>query len=195
MARVDISNVAARVGVLLAAVAFAMNGSGSLSEETRARMLETANELASYRPNRTAWSLKCRWTKTIALQVSGQNHRGKVHRDAFSSFQGELLNAASTAALKMGNLLVVIPESTAKVMGVRGLPLDVIWWLTRTIPHDLSHSVDNTDEIDSIPIWQACDDHLRHSSGPLMPGSRVKHQPPCPDQCGSFRHRRQWSLP
>ena len=140
MARVGIRDVAARAGVSPTAVSFAMNGSGSLSEETRARILEAANELG-YRPNQAARSLKSGWTKTIALQISGQNHGGMVHRDALSPFQVELLNAASTAALKMGNLLVVIPESAAKVMDVRGLPLDALVLIDPTGRQPLAEAI------------------------------------------------------
>ena len=61
-------DVAERAGVSVAAVSYALNGAPGVSEETRARILEAAEEL-EYRPNRIATSLRSGEAKVFGLMV------------------------------------------------------------------------------------------------------------------------------
>ncbi|MFF4253863.1 LacI family DNA-binding transcriptional regulator [Streptomyces sp. NPDC001663] len=140
MARVGIREVAARAQVSLTAVSFAMNGTGKLSAETRARILQAAEDL-DYRPNHAARSLKSGQSRTVAIQISGQDGASVVRSDAISAFQVELLNAASTAALAMGNLLVVVPESAPNALDISGLPIDALILIDPVGPQRLASIV------------------------------------------------------
>ncbi len=61
-----LKDVANRVGVSVATVSYALTGRGSVSEETRKKVLAAVKEL-SYRPNRTAQAMRTGFTQSIGL--------------------------------------------------------------------------------------------------------------------------------
>src|SRR5215472_6804069 len=67
--RPTIDDVARRAGVSPALVSFAVNGRPGVAEETRTRILETANELG-WRPSASARALTQARTRTIGLVLA-----------------------------------------------------------------------------------------------------------------------------
>src|SRR5690348_1007458 len=63
-----IYDIAKALGVTAATVSYALSGKGAVSEETRARIVQYAQELG-YRPNLVARSLVLQQTCTIGLIV------------------------------------------------------------------------------------------------------------------------------
>ncbi len=66
MKRVNMAQIAERAGVSIATVSRALSGHGKVKEETRRRILATAEEL-NYRPNSLARGLSRRQTDTIGV--------------------------------------------------------------------------------------------------------------------------------
>lgn len=64
--RVTLSDIAARAGVSVASVSFALNGAPGVSEELRQRIILLAKEL-EFRPNRAARDLQAGTSSTISL--------------------------------------------------------------------------------------------------------------------------------
>jgi LacI family transcriptional regulator len=64
-----IKDVAKLAGVSISTVSYALNNSGSVSEETKKKILKAAKEL-QYKPNATARNLKKKKTDTIGLFLS-----------------------------------------------------------------------------------------------------------------------------
>ncbi len=68
MRRTTLKDLAKAAGVSVASASYAVNGTGSLGEETRARILRVAGEL-DYKPNQMAKAMKTGQTGAIGLMV------------------------------------------------------------------------------------------------------------------------------
>ena len=68
MVRARIADVAEKAGVSKTAVSFVLNGTGSIGEETRQRVLDAAREL-NYQPSMVARGLRMRRTGTVGVLV------------------------------------------------------------------------------------------------------------------------------
>jgi DNA-binding LacI/PurR family transcriptional regulator len=121
MARqVTIGDVAAEAGVSITTVSHALNGKGRLTDETRRRVREVAEELG-YRPSALARGLAGGRTGMLALTVSFVEDLAPVLGD-YDYFM-QVMNAATSAALDRGFSLTLVPaQSRAQVLDT--LPLD-----------------------------------------------------------------------
>jgi LacI family transcriptional regulator len=95
-----IRDVAKHAGVSVTAASYALNDTGTISEATRKRVLEAAEEL-NYHPNAFARHLKQRKTQTVGVFIS-----------RFSgSFYEEILDGIHSVILNTDYELLVCPES------------------------------------------------------------------------------------
>ena len=103
--RVTISDIADRVGVSISAVSFALNGRKGVSEQTRARVLEVADELG-WAPASAARSLVGARTETFGLVLARDPHTLGVE-----SFYMQFLAGIESelASRSYGLLLQVVP--------------------------------------------------------------------------------------
>ncbi len=98
-----IKDVAKRAQVSVASASYALNNTGTISEETRRRILQAAEEL-NYHPNAFARNLKKRKTLTIGVFIT-----------RFSgSFYEEILEGIHDAILQTEYEMIVCPESWTK---------------------------------------------------------------------------------
>lgn len=95
-----IKDVAKRARVSITSVSYALNGTGTISEATRKRVLKAAEDL-NYHPNAFARHLKTRRTLTIGVFISRFG----------GSFYDEILEGIHDAAMKTDYELMVCPES------------------------------------------------------------------------------------
>src|SRR5688572_3126989 len=95
-----IKDVAKQARVSITSASYALNGNGTISEETRKRVLEAAREL-NYHPNAFARNLKKRKTHTIGVFISRFG----------GSFYEEILEGIHDAVLQTDYELIVCPES------------------------------------------------------------------------------------
>jgi LacI family transcriptional regulator len=89
--RADITTIARELGISVATVHRALHDSGSVSESTRRRVLETAQRVG-YRPNRIAQELRARKTFTIGVTFTGIS----------SAFYASILDGVEEAAHQAG---------------------------------------------------------------------------------------------
>jgi DNA-binding LacI/PurR family transcriptional regulator len=108
--RVGIKEVAAAAGVSVTTVSHALNNKGRLPEATRQRVRSIADQLG-YRPNATARNLVVGRTGLIGLVVS--QHGGPPFALTDFAYFGQLMLAASTAAIGEGYALVLAPADGA----------------------------------------------------------------------------------
>lgn len=108
--RVGIKEVAAAAGVSVTTVSHALNDKGRLPEATRQRVRAIADQLG-YRPNATARNLVVGRTGLIGLVVS--QHGGPPFAVTDFAYFGQLMLAASTAAIGEGYALVLAPADGA----------------------------------------------------------------------------------
>lgn len=95
-----IKDVAKHAKVSITSASYALNGTGTISEETRKRVLESAREL-NYHPNAFARHLKKRKTHTVGVFISRFG----------GSFYEEILEGIHDAVLQTDYELIVCPES------------------------------------------------------------------------------------
>ena len=95
-----IKDVAKQAGVSIASASYALNGTGTISTETRERVLAAAEEL-NYHPNAFARNLKNPKTRTIGVFISRFG----------GSFYEEILEGIHDAVLRTNYELIVCPES------------------------------------------------------------------------------------
>lgn len=95
-----IRDVAKRAQVSITAVSYALNNTGTISEATRQRVLQAAEEL-NYHPNAFARHLKTNKTRTIGVFISRFG----------GSFYDEILEGIHDAALNADYDLIVSPET------------------------------------------------------------------------------------
>lgn len=98
-----IKDVAKHARVSITSASYALNGTGSISEATRKRILEAADEL-NYHPNAFARNLKNRKTLTIGVFITRFG----------GSFYEEILEGIHAAVLRTDYELIVCPESHPK---------------------------------------------------------------------------------
>ena len=98
-----IRDVAKRAGISITTVSYALNGTGTISAETRKRVLQAAEDL-NYHPNAFARNLKTRKTHTIGVFITRFG----------GSFYEEILEGIHDAVLKTDYELIVCPESRTK---------------------------------------------------------------------------------
>lgn len=112
--RVTSFDIALKVGVSQPTVSRALRGSNRVSAETRAKILEAAEEL-NYIVDRNASSLRTQATNVIALVVVCQ--QGEA-RTAINPFYFSLLGCIAAAAADAGyNLMVSFQESRDNFFG------------------------------------------------------------------------------
>lgn len=95
-----LKDVAKQARVSITSASYALNGTGTISEETRKRVLEAAIEL-NYHPNAFARNLKKRKTHTIGVFISRFG----------GSFYDAILEGIHDAVLQTDYELIVCPES------------------------------------------------------------------------------------
>ena len=95
-----IKDVAKRARVSITSASYALNDTGTISDDTRKRILEAAEEL-NYHPNAFARHLKKRKTHTIGVFISRFG----------GSFYEEILEGIHDAVLQTEYELIVCPES------------------------------------------------------------------------------------
>lgn len=95
-----IKDVAKHARVSVTSASYALNGTGTISEDTRKRVLEAAEEL-NYHPNAFARHLKKRKTGTIGVFISRFG----------GSFYEEILEGIHDAVLNTDYELIVCPET------------------------------------------------------------------------------------
>lgn len=98
-----IKDVAKHARVSVTSASYALNGTGTISEDTRKRVLEAAREL-NYHPNAFARNLKNRKTSTIGVFITRFG----------GSFYEEILEGIHDAVLRTDYELIVCPESGTK---------------------------------------------------------------------------------
>lgn len=98
-----IKDVAKHARVSVTSASYALNGNGTISDETRRRVLRSAEEL-NYHPNAFARNLKHRNTLTIGVFIT---------RFA-GSFYEEILEGIHQVILQTDYELIVIPETHGK---------------------------------------------------------------------------------
>jgi DNA-binding LacI/PurR family transcriptional regulator len=91
--RLNIGEIARRVGVARSTVSYALSGNRSISSETRAQILRVVEELG-YRPNASARALAEGRTRTIGLVIPPPSHRLLDSQLAFVAALSELAAAA-----------------------------------------------------------------------------------------------------
>jgi LacI family transcriptional regulator len=95
-----IKDVAKRAGVSITSASYALNGTGTIGEDTRKRVLEAAKEL-NYHPNAFARNLKKQKTHTVGVFITRFG----------GSFYEEILEGIHDAILQTDYELIVCPES------------------------------------------------------------------------------------
>ena len=98
-----IKDVAKQAKVSVTAVSYAINGTGTISEETRKHILQVAKEL-NYHPNAFARNLKKRKTSTIGVFITSFG----------GSFYEEILEGIHDAVIQTDYEMIVCPESWTK---------------------------------------------------------------------------------
>lgn len=100
---ITIKDVAKRAKVSITSASYALNGIGTISEATRKRVLEAAEEL-NYHPNAFARNLKKRKTHILGVFISRFG----------GSFYEDILEGIHDAVLQTNYELIVCPESHSK---------------------------------------------------------------------------------
>ncbi len=91
--RLNIGEIARRVGVARSTVSYALSGRRSISEELRARILRVVEELG-YRPNASARALAEGRSRTVGLVIPPPTRRLLESQLAFVAAVSELVSAA-----------------------------------------------------------------------------------------------------
>jgi len=95
-----IKDVARRAGVSVTSASYALNNTGTISEETRQRVLKAAEEL-NYHPNAFARHLKARRSRTIGVFITRFG----------GAFYEEILEGIHEVILETEYELIVCPET------------------------------------------------------------------------------------
>lgn len=119
---VTIHDVAKRAGVSITAVSHALNGKGSLSDATRARVKRIADELG-YQADSVARALRASQMSAVGLIIRPLDTLGDYSPsgvDFFTRFSG----AAAHAAADRGLSLMLVPDLTRRPLPPLALSLD-----------------------------------------------------------------------
>ncbi|HNZ01256.1 MAG TPA: LacI family DNA-binding transcriptional regulator [Anaerolineaceae bacterium] len=100
---ITIKDVAKRANVSITSASYALNGTGTISEATRQRVLQAAEDL-NYHPNAFARHLKKQKTRTLGVFITRFG----------GSFYEEILEGIHDAVLQTEYELIVCPESRTK---------------------------------------------------------------------------------
>ena len=119
--RPRLSDVAHRAGVSVPTASRALSGLGRVSEETRERVLQAAQDL-DYRPDPSARSLRLGRSRLVGLVVGSYRPDERLRPETL--FWQAVLDAAAHQCAARGYGLVVIPPGDVALM--RSLPLDGI---------------------------------------------------------------------
>jgi DNA-binding LacI/PurR family transcriptional regulator len=108
--RVGIVDVARHAGVSIALVSLALNGKGRVSEKTRTRIRELADQLG-YKPNKAATALRLGSSRTIGFvfAASGDDDWNAQ----WAVMTGQILLAVVVAANRRGYSVVVLPPNAS----------------------------------------------------------------------------------
>ena len=120
LARVTIGDVAKAAGVSITTVSHALNGKGRLTDATRQRVQEVAQELG-YQPSALARGLAGGRTGMLAVTVSFVGNLALTVGD-YDYFM-QVMNAATAAAFERGSSLTLVPAQSRGEVLAR-LPLD-----------------------------------------------------------------------
>jgi DNA-binding LacI/PurR family transcriptional regulator len=108
--RVGIVDVARHAGVSIALVSLALNGKGRVSEKTRIRIRELADQLG-YKPNKAAASLRSGNSRTIGFVLAASGDDDWTTQ--WATMSGQILLGAVLAANRRGYSLVVLPPNAS----------------------------------------------------------------------------------
>jgi DNA-binding LacI/PurR family transcriptional regulator len=103
-----IHDVAAAAQVSITTVSHVFNQPHRVSKSTRAKVIEIATELA-YKPNVHARRLVTRKSRSLAIQIAGQQVRHEHALVPNSEYFLELLNGAANSAAEQGYALILAP--------------------------------------------------------------------------------------
>ena len=106
---VSIRDIAKAAGVSITTVSHALSGKRQVTDRTRRRVLEAAERLG-YRANAQARALRMGRSLTIAIQIAGGDDEVALPDVAYFI---DLLNGASSEALRHGYALVLAPPSAS----------------------------------------------------------------------------------
>ncbi|MHA6522801.1 LacI family DNA-binding transcriptional regulator [Tessaracoccus sp. G1721] len=109
--RVTISDIAAKAGVSIGAVSFALNGRKGVSEKTRARVLKVAEELG-WAPTSAARTLAGGGTETVGL-VLARDPRNLGVESFYMQFLAGLELELSQRSFSL--MLQVVPDTAAEI--------------------------------------------------------------------------------
>jgi DNA-binding LacI/PurR family transcriptional regulator len=118
--RVGIVDVARHAGVSIALVSLALNGKGRVSEKTRTRIRELADQLG-YKPNKAAASLRSGNSRTIGFVLSAS---GDDEWEAqWAAMSGQILLGAVLSSNRRGYSVVVLPPNASpdSIAGLAGV--------------------------------------------------------------------------
>jgi len=119
---ITLKDVAEVVGVSMQTVSYALNGTGSVSEELRAKIREVTRQM-SYRPNRSAKAMRTGRSNTIGLVVNNMSN----------PFFAELAQAIERAAASARYAVLLIdargeevesPETLDRIEALTSHPVD-----------------------------------------------------------------------
>lgn len=127
---VTIADVAARAGVSTSTASLAYRTTGSITERTRARILQAARELDYAGPNPTARSLKSGRSGIVGVVVAESIRRAFQSPVTIATMDGL---SEELDALDVGQLLVPgRSKGAARSTGLLdGMPIDAVVFLTR----------------------------------------------------------------
>lgn len=100
MSRSRLKDIADKLGVSIATVSKVLNGSKEISDETRKKVLRTA-QLLNYSPNQTALNLRNRQTKKLGVIIPTTAHY----------FFSEVMEGLIERAEKDGYLVIILPSN------------------------------------------------------------------------------------
>jgi LacI family transcriptional regulator len=106
--RPTIFEVAESAGVSITTVSHVFSGKRRVHEQTRLRVLETAERLA-YRPRTTAQALATGRTMTLGLQITMSGHELVLN-----PYFAALLPAMSLAAIDLGYSFLFVPPNPSR---------------------------------------------------------------------------------
>jgi LacI family transcriptional regulator len=122
--------IAEVLGVSRQAVSFALNGGGTLSQETRAQIIKAATEMG-YRPNHSARAMRSGRFDCIALLLSTQTNRTYLPGELFRGILDELaLHDMHLSVTRLPDEKLSDPDFVPKIMRelmVDGLLIDYIF--------------------------------------------------------------------
>jgi len=128
---VTLRDVAQAAKVSVSAVSQAINSSGNLHPDTRARILDTARQLG-FTPNRYAASLRRRQTMSIGYVSSADDD--PISRKRWANYFGQQLAALVSVAGERGYSVTVIPHDKPELIAVTQVDAIYVPEVDQSIP-------------------------------------------------------------